>query len=196
MNLAVKVALVTIIVLVVLGVALRARKLRRDELHERGARRDRGPLAPPPSPYAASKGFRLIDAAGNPTEPTRPEPPRPRLEPDRDYVFGEAQLGSFEEVSPPTTRHDERWALERSLHRPRVPMRPRVIVTVVIVLVVLLAMVVYAMKGRHGAPSSTSSTTSSVAVSVALPVHALASARRYRDGARTAMIGTGASGWS
>ena len=164
MSTVIKIVLVVILVLVVVGAALRARKVHRDEVHERRARRDRGLLAPPPSPYAASKGFRLIDAEGNPSESARPEPPRPRLEPDREYVFGEAPSSSFEEISPPSTRHNERWALERSLHRSTMPMRPRITVVVVIAILLVLVVATYTMKGRHHPPSPT--TTSSVAVGV------------------------------
>ena len=166
MSAVIKVVLVLIIVLVLLGVALRARKVRRDELHERRSRRDRGLLAPPPSPYASSKGFRLIDPAGGPGEPSRTEPPRPRLESDRDYVFGEAPSGPLEEVSPPSHRHDERWALERSLHRSTMPVRPRVAVVVIAILLVLVV-ATYAMRGRHHPPSTT--TTSSVVVGARAP---------------------------
>lgn len=193
MSVAIKATLVVIIVLVVLGVALRARKLRRDELIERGARRDRGLLTPPPSPYSSSKGFRLIDSAGAPSDSPRTEPPRPRLETDRDYVFGDAHSGSFEEISPPSNRHDERWALERSLHRPRVSMRPRVTVTVVIVLVVLLALATYVMKSRHGAPASSSSTTSSVALGASLHPYAPAFSRSHAGATWAVPIAIGAS---
>src|ERR1017187_1940348 len=90
MSVAWEIVIAVIVVLVALGVTLRLRKLRRDEMRKIAARVDRRLMVPPPSPYTPSKGFRLLDGPVN--SDVRPEPPRPRLEPDRDYVFSESQL--------------------------------------------------------------------------------------------------------
>ena len=105
-----------VVVLIALSVAvLRIRKLRRDEQHYRFSRAERRLLTPPPSPYTPSKGFRLLD--GELPVPARPEPSRPRLEPEHDYVFSEAQLPPLAESTLAASRHDTQWALSRSGHR-------------------------------------------------------------------------------
>ena len=172
MTLALKIVLVIVIVLLLAGVGLRARKLRRDELRQHNTHGDQRLMRPPPSPYVTSKGFRLVDDAGNATTSTRPAPPRPRLEPDQEYVFGESQTTSFEEISPPSTRHDTRWALERSLHHSTVPARSRRTVAVlVVVALVLIAISAYAMRSRRPSPvpSTVASTTTTLASGVAWP---------------------------
>ena len=87
MALALKIAILVVVVLVVAVAALRIRKLRRDEIRELSRPVERRLMSPPPSPYAPSKGFRLLDGPLDATR--RPEPLRPRLETDREYVFSE-----------------------------------------------------------------------------------------------------------
>src|ERR1019366_989563 len=98
MALALKIAVVVVVVLVVAVAALRIRKLRRDEIRELSRPVERRLMSPPPSPYAPSKGFRLLD--GPLDSPRRPEPLRPRLETDRHYAFSEAQMPGDGDVVP------------------------------------------------------------------------------------------------
>jgi len=83
---ALKVALVVILALLLVVVALRMRKLRRDEMRALEKRTDPAswyrPVALP-----ASRGFRLLDGTEAPSTPRTPM--RPRLEPDREYVFSD-----------------------------------------------------------------------------------------------------------
>jgi len=125
-----------IVVLLVVAVAtLRIRKLRRDELRETTRPVERRLMTPPPSPYAPSKGFRLLD--GPLDESRRPEPSRPRLESDREYVFSESQMLGDGEVVPTPLRHNEKWALSKSARRTTsfTGLRVAVIATIVVVLV-------------------------------------------------------------
>src|ERR1035441_10756091 len=103
MSVALVVTLAVFVTLVVVVVLLRVRKLRRDDMRKIAARVDRRLMVPPPSPYTPSKGFRLLDGPVN--SAARPEPPRPRLEPDPDYVFSESQLPSYQERASPLGRH-------------------------------------------------------------------------------------------
>lgn len=78
---------------------------------------------PPPSPYKPSKGFRILDGSETPTPP---EVRRPRLDPNKEFVFSDPLATSSETLSAPHLRHDERWALDRSMRRaphPRVRRR-------------------------------------------------------------------------
>ncbi len=117
--------------LIAVGV-LRWRKIRRDEhrLSTSGTL-----IGPPPSPYQPAKRFRLLDGDA----PTPPHEPAPlRLESDHEYVFGEAELTSAEEIaSVGPHRHDVQWALERSAHRSPFAYRRRVMVVLVVVVVVI-----------------------------------------------------------
>ncbi|HEY5010830.1 MAG TPA: hypothetical protein VIH73_06695, partial [Acidimicrobiales bacterium] len=115
MALAVKIVIVIVVVLVVAVAALRIRKLRRDEIRELSRPVERRLMSPPPSPYAPSKGFRLLDGPLDATR--RPEPLRPRLESDREYVFSESQMPGESEVVPSHFRHNEKWALSKSARR-------------------------------------------------------------------------------
>jgi len=58
MNLALEVALIVVAALALVAVALRLRKLRRDEMRKIANRVERRLVEPPPSPYTPSKGFR------------------------------------------------------------------------------------------------------------------------------------------
>lgn len=162
MSVALKVVIGVLVAIVVVIVALRLRKLRRDEMRKIAARVDRRLMVPPPSPYTPSKGFRLLDGPANP-EAARPEPPRPRLEPDRDYVFSESQLPPYQESVSPLGRHDERWALSKSA-------RPSRFSSVgsrlgVIVIVILIAAIVGLYYVKHGNMPTTTSTTTTTSAS-------------------------------
>jgi len=78
---------------------------------------------PPPSPYKPSRGFRILDGS----ESDAPhEVRRPRLDPSTEFVFNDPLASSSETANVPHLRHDERWALDRSMRRaphPRVRRR-------------------------------------------------------------------------
>lgn len=133
MTLLVKVALGVVILIVLAIILLRLRKLRRDEHRDHLRRVDPRLVSPPPSPYAASKGFRLLDGEVLPS--ARAEPRRPRLEPADDYVFGDTPAPPLEAAALARVRHETQWALSRSAHRSRSPLS----VLVILVLVVLVA---------------------------------------------------------
>ena len=125
-------------------VALRWRKLRRDERRLLDRPVDRRLLAPPPSPYRPCQGFQLLDGA----EPLaqRPTPERPRLEPDHDYVFSDSP---GEDRAGAPGRHDSRWALERATRRSGVSGGVRALL-VVLVAAALIGGVGYALhRARH-----------------------------------------------
>jgi hypothetical protein len=159
MALALKIIIVVVVVLVVAVAALRIRKLRRDEIRELSRPVDRRLMSPPPSPYAPSKGFRLLDG---PLEATRrPEPTRPRLETDREYVFSETQMPGDGEVVPTHFRHNEQWALSKSARRPAsfTGLRVGVIALVVVVIVGAVGLYIKARDSRHNPPPPTTTTT-------------------------------------
>jgi hypothetical protein len=163
MSVALEVVIGVAVALVIVVVLLRLRKLRRDEMRKIASRVDRRLMVPPPSPYTPSKGFRLLDGPLNPDD-TRPEPPRPRLETDREYVFSESQLPSYQEGVSPLGRHNERWALSKSA-------RPAPFASVgarlgMIVLVILIVAIVGTYYVKHGnPPKSTTTTTTTLASS-------------------------------
>lgn len=142
-----------------LGVAatvLRIRKLRRDEAHEVSQLVDRRLMSPPPSPYEPSKGFRLLNG---PLEPARrPEPPRPRLTSDRDYVFSETQMTVVDDVAPIQLRHSQKWALSRSTRQPTSLLVVRV--AAIVLVIVLIVVVGYSLqRGSAKTPALTTTTT-------------------------------------
>jgi hypothetical protein len=157
MSLALEIVLGVIALIVLVAIALRLRKLRRDEMRAIATRVERRLVEPPPSPYTPSKGFRLLDGPLN--APDRPTPPRPRLETDREYVFSESQLPpTYQENVSPLGRHDERWALTKSVHRSRFSsLGSRVGLVVLVLAVIAIVSVYYIQRGRH--PSSTTTTT-------------------------------------
>ncbi len=159
MALALKIVIVVVVVLVVAVAALRIRKLRRDELRELSRPVERRLMSPPPSPYAPSRGFRLLDGPLDATR--RPEPARPRLEADREYVFSETQLPGDGEVVPTHFRHDEKWALSKSARRPAsfTGLRVGVIALVVVVIVGGVGLYIQARDSRHNPPPTSSTTT-------------------------------------
>jgi hypothetical protein len=135
-------------------VALRVRKLRRDERRLMSRPVDRRLVSPPPSPYQPSRGFRLLDGTV-PTD-TRPTPQRPRLEPSRDYVFSELSGPGGDERPELPTRHDAEWALTRSQHRAGAPAGARFLF-VVVVLIAGISVAGYALRhhGPRGHPTTT-----------------------------------------
>jgi hypothetical protein len=157
MALALKVAILVVVIVVVGVAALRIRKLRRDEIRELSRPVERRLMSPPPSPYAPSKGFRLLDGPLDPTR--RPEPLRPRLETDREYVFSESQLAGDSEVVPSHLRHNEKWALSKSARRPASATGLRVAITAVILIVIVGAIGIY-LQHRHPQSGPTATTTS------------------------------------
>src|SRR5271154_7007705 len=112
--LALKIAVGVVVVLLLVGTVLRIRKLRRDEMRELAKPVERRLMTPPPSPYAPSKGFRLLDESGQPI--ARPPQERPRLDPHRHYVFSELS-GAGDETVSSHRRHDDEWFLSRSSQR-------------------------------------------------------------------------------
>jgi len=73
----------------------------------------RKPVAPP-SPYAPSRGFKILagDEAPTPDE----APPVPKIETDGELIFGDG-LHAYETPAMPKLRHDEQWAIDRSMRR-------------------------------------------------------------------------------
>ena len=158
MTLALKIIIVIAVILVLAVAALRIRKLRRDEIRELSRPVERRLMSPPPSPYAPSKGFRLLDG---PVEPThRPEPLRPRLETDREYVFSETQMPVDTEVVPTHLRHNEQWALTKSARRPASFTGMRVGVIALIIVAIVGGVGLY-LQHRHpkSVPPATTTTT-------------------------------------
>jgi hypothetical protein len=147
------------VAIVLLAVALRLRKLRRDEMRKIAARVERHLLVPPPSPYTPSKGFRLLD--GPVDGATHHDPPRPRLEPDHDYVFSESQLApTYTEIISPLGRHDERWALAKSVRPSRLSsLGARVSIVVLVLLLVAIVTIYYVQHGPKATTTTTTTTT-------------------------------------
>jgi len=172
MALALKIIIVFVVVVVVAIAALRIRKLRRDEIRELSRPVERRLMSPPPSPYAPSKGFRLLDGPLDATR--RPEPIRPRLESDRDYVFSESQMPGDGEVVPTHLRHNEKWALSKSARRSTSVSGLRVAIIALIVIVVVGAIGLYLQRGPSKTGSTTTTTTrppstTTTAITSALP---------------------------
>jgi hypothetical protein len=156
MSVVVTVVIAVGVAFIIVIVALRLRKLRRDEMRKIAARVERRLMVPPPSPYTPSKGYRLLDGPVNPEGP-RPEPPRPRLETDREYVFSESQLPSYQESVSPLGRHDNRWALSKSARpAPLASFGARLGLIVIAILIVAIVGLYYV---KHGNPPKTTTTT-------------------------------------
>jgi hypothetical protein len=146
------------VVVLVAGIAaLRIRKLRRDEIRELSRPVERRLMSPPPSPYAPSKGFRLLDGPIDSTR--RPEPLRPRLETDREYVFSESQMPGDVDVVSSHLRHSEEWALSKSARRSASFTGLRVAVIALIVIAIVGALGIY-IQHRHPKSGPTATTTS------------------------------------
>ncbi len=164
MSLTLYVVVAVVVALGLIAVALRLRKLRRDEIRRIANRVDRRLVEPPPSPYTPSRGFRLLDGPLN--SPDRPEPPRPRLEPNHEYVFSESQIASYQESVSPLGRHDERWALSKSMNRSRFSsVGVRFSLIVLVVVVVGIVALYYVERGHHPHAGTTTTTTTLAASS-------------------------------
>jgi archaellum component FlaF (FlaF/FlaG flagellin family) len=163
MSLALKIVIGVIALLVLVGIGLRLRKLRRDEMRAIATRVERRLVEPPPSPYTPSKGFRLLDGPLQSLD--RPVPARPRLEPDREYVFSESQLPpTYQESVSPIGRHDERWALSKSVHRSRFSsLGSRLALVVLVLAIVAILSTYYLQHGRHPGTTTTTTTTTTLA---------------------------------
>ncbi|HEV3187609.1 MAG TPA: hypothetical protein VGZ04_06125 [Acidimicrobiales bacterium] len=160
MTLALKTAAVVIVLLVLIVAALRFRKLRRDESREISKPLERRLVAPPPSPYAPSKGFRLLDADGEPL--IRPPVERPRLDPERHYVFNDSP-SSDEEFASARARHNDDWFLSRSSHRSTGSIVSRRLLVIVLVVVIVAALIAYyANHNPKATPSGSGATTTTL----------------------------------
>ena len=153
---ALKVALVVILALLLVVVALRMRKLRRDEMRALEKRTDPRLVVPPPSPYQPSRGFRLLDGTEAPSTPRTPM--RPRLEPDREYVFSDFHPARVDVNPLQPARHIEDWALSRSANRSSMSLRGIRLLVVVIVVVLLLGVIGYFARDRVDRGPSTTTT--------------------------------------
>ena len=93
-------------------------------------------MLPPPSPYAPSKGFRVLDGSDETLERAAVE--RPRIDPERHYVFSDAD-------EPPVirARHNEDWFLSRSAHRSTASLVGRAVAVVVVIALVIAVVVAY-----------------------------------------------------
>jgi hypothetical protein len=173
MALALKIIIAVVVVLVITIASLRIRKLRRDEIRELSRPVERRLMSPPPSPYAPSKGFRLLDGPLDATR--RPEPSRPRLETDREYVFSETQMLVDGEVVPTHHRHNEKWALSKSGRRTAsfTGLRVAVIALIIVVIVGGIGLYLQHRDSNHNAPPTTTTTrprsTTTTTIAAALP---------------------------
>jgi hypothetical protein len=153
-------------VLLIAGTGLRLRKLRRDDMRDLSRPTDRRLVVPPPSPYAPSKGFRLLDGPGDSTRHHEIE--RPRLDPDRHYVFSESAHANDETIAT-HLRHNDDWFLSRTTHRSALSSVFRVLLIVVLVgLIVGVVAIYYTKHDGTKTPSgqvSNQTTTTSTTVS-------------------------------
>ena len=113
--------------------------------------KSRGDFRPtlPPSPYKPSRGFRILDGS-EVEEPHQVQ--RPRLDPNKEFVFNDPTASSGESSTPPHLRHDERWALDRSMRHaphPRSHSRRRRGAWLILIVVVIAALVAALLMGRH-----------------------------------------------
>ena len=136
MKLAIEIVAGIVVVLLIAGTVLRVRKIRRDEKRELSHPLDRRLVVPPPSPYAPSKGFRVLDGSGETLD--RPSVERPRIDPARKYVFNDPD-------EPPVirARHNEDWFLSRSAHRSPASLAGRAVAVVVVIALVIAVVVTY-----------------------------------------------------
>jgi hypothetical protein len=142
--------------LLVTGVVLRMRKLRRARGHESVAMDDRRLVTPPPSPYEPSRGFRLVDDAGTPLE--RPPVQRPRLDPERHYVFSDSATHN-DDALPTQLRHSDDWFLSRSAHRSTTYIVLRAVGIVLLIAIVIAVITTYYVDHSRGPSQGASSTT-------------------------------------
>ena len=128
MALALKVVIVVLVVLACRGRAADAQAPPRRDARTLPAQRAPPDVAPAVA-LRALQGFRLLDG---PLE--RPPAPRPRLDPDRHYVFSETSAGDGE-VMPTHLRHDDDWALSLRSAPASSGLRVGVVALVVVVIV-------------------------------------------------------------
>lgn len=167
--------------LVLIGVALRVRKLRRDRRRDFPSPHDRRLVLPPPSPYQPSKGFRLIDEAGEPL--VRPPVQRPRLDPERNYVFSDSATHN-EDALPTHLRHSDDWFLLRSSHRSTASIVLRAVGVFVLVALVIATVTTYYLDHEHkktDGSGSTTTTTTTAATTTTLTAALRPSARSGED---------------
>jgi hypothetical protein len=153
--LALEIVGIVVAVLLIAGTVLRIRKLKRDETRELSKPLERRLVSPPPSPYTPSKGFRLLDGSGEPM--TRPPVERPRLDPERQYVFSDSASG--EEPSALHARHNDDWFLSRSSHRSTASLVARSVAVVVAAALVVVVVVTYYVDRKPGKNASSTTTT-------------------------------------
>jgi hypothetical protein len=139
-TLALKIAGAVVVVLLIGVGALRVRKLRRDEMRELSKPLDRRLVKPPPSPYATSKGFRLLDDSGAPL--ARPPVERPHLDPERHYVFSDS-ASNAEDLAALRVRHNDDWFLSRSSHRSTISIVSRRVAVAALIILVIVVIVTY-----------------------------------------------------
>lgn len=147
MILVLKIVVVILVLPLLAGIALRVRKLRRDEMRELSKPVERRLFSPPPSPYAPSKGFRLISESGEALQ--RPEIERPRLDPKDHYVFSET-TSSAEDVVASQLRHKDDWFLSRSSHRSTLSIMLRRVVVILLIALIIAVVVTYYV--NHSGP--------------------------------------------
>jgi hypothetical protein len=167
------IALVLLIVLAVGGLAigaLRLRKLHLDDVRALERRRVERPDVPP-SPYATATGIHILNDGEEP-ESMRPEPARPRLDPEAPYVFSDVSPYDPEQHATYGARHDDRWALERSFHRSRLTAGSVRALVVASILVVTLIIVGAVLRTTSHSGTSTTTTTSTTSTTTTIP-HAL-----------------------
>jgi hypothetical protein len=155
--LALEIAGIVVAVLLIAGTVLRIRKLKRDEMREVSRPLERRLVTPPPSPYTPSKGFRMLDGAGEPL--SRPPVERPRLDPARQYVFSDS--ANSEEPSALHTRHNDDWFLSRSSHRSTASILARGVAVVLLAILVVIVVVTYYVNrspAQHIGSTTTSTT--------------------------------------
>lgn len=182
MTLAIEVIIVVLIVLALAVGLLRYRKVHQD--HVRGdTMKPTRLVSPPPSPYATSKGFRLVETTEETTaNEHRTAPARPRLEPSRQYVFGESQTPAYDMDALAQLRHDERWALSRSARRAKfTPTVVRKLAVVVLVVLVLAVGAFYLFHPTHKGPNTGTTSTSTTTKTGMAPASAVATPYAVTD---------------
>jgi hypothetical protein len=83
---------------------------------------------------------------------------RPRLEPDREYVFSDFHPARVDVNPLQPARHNEDWALSRSANRSSMSLRGIRLLVVVIVVVLLLGVIGYFARDRVDRGPSTTTT--------------------------------------
>lgn len=143
--------------------AIHFRKFRRVNSDNLTKDSERHLVVPPPSPYALSKGFRLVDADGEAV--SRPPVERPRLD-ERPYVFGDAPVAE-EEIVAPRARHTDEWFLSRSSHRSTASILSRRVSIAILAFLIAAALVAYYVGHHATTPTSASSSGATTTFGVA-----------------------------